>query len=142
MMTPTRLPDGRTAVVLSAHADDLLRADARAIADYLDRFPETTVTQAARQLHTTRRVRGHRAVLRAANRPELVDALRALAAGREHPLLAASALDLRKRLNRVIGRTVSLATLMGEITGGELIAQLEGAGERPHHAQKVDIARD
>ncbi len=71
--------------MLSAHADDLLRADARAIAGYLDRFPESTVTQVARQLHTTRRVRGHRAVLRAANRPELVDGLRALAAGREHP---------------------------------------------------------
>jgi mycobactin polyketide synthetase MbtD len=52
------------------------------------------------------------------------------------------ALDLRKRLNRTIGRTVSLATLMGEITGAELVEQLEGADERSDRAQKVDVSRD
>ncbi|MGE2817270.1 mycobactin polyketide synthase MbtD [Mycobacterium heidelbergense] len=87
------LPDGRIPVLLSAHADELVAADARVIADYLDRFPETTVPQVARQLHQTRRVRRHRAVLRAADRLELIDGLRALAAGREHPLVAGSALD-------------------------------------------------
>lgn len=92
-----RLPDGRTPVLLSAHAGELVAADARAIADYLDRFPETTVPQVARQLHTTRRVRRHRAVLRAADRLELVDGLRALAAGREHPLVASSALGSAPR---------------------------------------------
>lgn len=92
-----RLPDGRIPVLLSAHADELVVADARAIADYLDRFPETTVPQVARQLHKTRRVRTHRAVLRAADRLELVDGLRALAAGREHPLVAGSALGSASR---------------------------------------------
>ncbi|MCV7102224.1 acyl carrier protein, partial [Mycobacterium palustre] len=38
------------------------------------------------------------------------------------------AVDLRKRLKRVVGRTVSLATLMGEITGDELVAQLSESG--------------
>jgi mycobactin polyketide synthetase MbtD len=52
------------------------------------------------------------------------------------------ALDLRNRLKRMIGRTVSLATLMGEITGDELVEKLEGAGERSDTAQKVDISRD
>ena len=52
------------------------------------------------------------------------------------------ALDLRKRLKRTIGRTVSLATLMGEITGDELVEQLGGANERSERAQKVDISRD
>jgi mycobactin polyketide synthetase MbtD len=57
------------------------------------------------------------------------------------------AVELRKRLKRTTGRTVSLATLMGEITGDELVEKLEGADERPaiaqqDVAQKVDIARD
>jgi mycobactin polyketide synthetase MbtD len=52
------------------------------------------------------------------------------------------ALDLRRRLKRTIGRTVSLATLMGEITGAELVEILEGAGERPDRAAKVDVSRD
>jgi mycobactin polyketide synthetase MbtD len=52
------------------------------------------------------------------------------------------ALDLRKRLKRTIGRTVSLATLMSEITGDELVEQLGGASERSEKAQRVDISRD
>lgn len=96
-MAPNRLPDGRTPVLLSAHADELVCADARAIADYLERLPEITVAQAARQLHTTRRVRRRRAVVRAADRVELIDGLRALAAGREHPLVAGSALSSAPR---------------------------------------------
>jgi mycobactin polyketide synthetase MbtD len=92
VMTPPRLPDGRIPVMLSAHADELVSRDALAVADYLDRFPEATVGQVARQLRRTRRVRRHRAVLRATDRLELMDGLRALAAGREHPLVARSAL--------------------------------------------------
>lgn len=91
------LPDGRTPVLLSAHGDELVGVDARAIADYLDRFPETTVAQVARRLRATRRVRGFRAVVRAADRAELVDGLRALAAEREHPLVARSALGAAPR---------------------------------------------
>jgi len=96
-MAPKRLPDARIPVLLSAHARELVSVDARAIADYLDRFPETTVSQVARQLRGTRRIRRHRAVLRAANRLELVDGLRALAAGSEHPLVATSALGSAPR---------------------------------------------
>jgi mycobactin polyketide synthetase MbtD len=96
-MAPKRLPDGRIPVLLSAHAKELVSVDARAIADYLDRFPETTVAQLARQLRRTRRVRRYRAVLRAADRLELIDGLRALAAGSEHPLVARSALGSAPR---------------------------------------------
>ncbi|WP_445159578.1 mycobactin polyketide synthase MbtD [Mycobacterium sp. Dal123C01] len=96
-MVLQRLPDGRIPVLLSAHADELVSADARAIADYLDRFPETTVTEVARQLRRTRRVRRYRAVFRAADRLELIDGLRALADGREHPLVASSALTSAPR---------------------------------------------
>ncbi|MEB3983442.1 mycobactin polyketide synthase MbtD [Mycobacterium sp. 663a-19] len=96
-MSVRRLPDGRTPVLLSAHAGELVSVDARAIADYLERFPETTVDQVARQLRRTRRVRRHRAVLRAADRLELVDGLRALADGLEHPLIARSELSSAPR---------------------------------------------
>jgi mycobactin polyketide synthetase MbtD len=96
-MALKRLPDGRIPVVLSAHADELISADARSIADYLERFPGTTVAQVARQLYRTRRVRRHRAVLRAGGRLELIDGLRALAAGREHPLVGRSALGAAPR---------------------------------------------
>jgi mycobactin polyketide synthetase MbtD len=96
-MALKRLPDGRIPVLVSAHAEELVAADARTIADYLDRFPETTVAQVARQLRRTRRVRRYRAVLRAVDRLELIDGLRALAAGREHPLVASSALSSAPR---------------------------------------------
>jgi mycobactin polyketide synthetase MbtD len=56
------------------------------------------------------------------------------------------AVDLRKRLKRVIGRTVPLAVLLDEITGDELVSKLESAPEsaqvRSGTAQKVDISRD
>jgi mycobactin polyketide synthetase MbtD len=96
-MGSQRLPDGRIPVLLSAHADELVEKDAGAIADYLDRFPEATVSQVARQLRRTRRVRRYRAVLRAGDRRELVDGLRALAAGSEHQLVARSALGSAPR---------------------------------------------
>ncbi len=96
-MALKRLPDGRIPILLSAHADELVSVDARAIADYLDRFPETTLAQVAQRLRRTRRVRRYRAVVRAADRLELIDGLRALAAGREHPLVARSALSSAPR---------------------------------------------
>ena len=40
------------------------------------------------------------------------------------------ALDLRKRLKRIVGRTVPLATLLGGITGTELVSELDAAGEQ------------
>ena len=43
------------------------------------------------------------------------------------------ALDLRKRLTRLTGRTVPLARLLGGITGTDLIAEL---------SEKVDTSRD
>src|SRR5262245_25581226 len=68
LMAAKRLPDGRIPLLLSAHADELISVDAGAIADYLDRFPETTVAQVTQQLRRTRRVRRYRAVLRCADR--------------------------------------------------------------------------
>lgn len=83
-----RLPDGRVPVVLSAHADELIAADAEAILHYLDRGPE--IAAVAATLLRTRRLRRHRAVLRAADIDELADGLRALSTGEDHPLVARS----------------------------------------------------
>ena len=86
------LPDGRVPVLLSAHDETLICQDARAILDYLHRAdtdPDPTADVASTLLRL-RRVRRHRAVLRAADRTELVAGLSALARGEEHPLVARS----------------------------------------------------
>jgi mycobactin polyketide synthetase MbtD len=48
------------------------------------------------------------------------------------------ALDLRKRLLRLTGTKVALATLLGGVTGDELIAGLES----PERSEKVETTRD
>lgn len=95
-MVTSRLPDGRVPVVLSAHDENLIASDARAVLDYLDRTP-CEVAQISAQLTAIRRLRRHRAVLRAADHAELSDGLRALADGREHPLVARSSRRERAR---------------------------------------------
>ena len=87
-MHTNSLPDGRVPVLLSAHAEDLIAADAEAIVGYLDREPD--VHAVAATLLRTRKQRRHRAVVRAADTRELADGLRALAAGDDHPLVARS----------------------------------------------------
>ena len=84
------LPDGRIPVLLSAHAEDLLAQDAAAILAYLDGHAAADVADVAATLLTTRRLRRHRAAIRAADRTELTEALRALADGREDPLTVRS----------------------------------------------------
>lgn len=85
-MVSSRLPDGRVAVLLSAHDEGLLAVDATALGDYLDRH-RCDVAQIAAQLTATRRVRRHRAVVRANDHDELAAGLRAVAAGQPHPLV-------------------------------------------------------
>jgi mycobactin polyketide synthetase MbtD len=86
------LPDGRVPVLLSAHDETLISQDARAILDYLARSGDDNdpTLAVASTLLRLRRVRRHRAVVRAADRSELVAALCALAHGDEHPLVARS----------------------------------------------------
>lgn len=85
-------PDGRVPVLLSAHAEDLLRADARALARHLDQTPAVaSVAAVAAHLARTRRVRRYRTVIRAGDIHELTLGLRAVADGHDHPLVAASA---------------------------------------------------
>ena len=68
------LPDGRVPVLLSAHDETLISQDARAILDYLDRAGEDNdpTLAIASTLLRLRRVRRHRAVVRASDRGELV----------------------------------------------------------------------
>lgn len=87
-MSPTGFPDGRVPVVLSAHAVELLAADAEAILRYLDHDPD--VRAVAATLLRTRRLRRHRAVIRVVDTAELADGLRAIIGGSAHPLVARS----------------------------------------------------
>jgi mycobactin polyketide synthetase MbtD len=90
-MMAHRLPDGRIPVLLSAHEADLIGKDAAAIVGYLQRRLDAPgVAGVAATLLRTRRVRRHRAVVRAADQAELVAGLAALADGDEHPLVAQS----------------------------------------------------
>ncbi|SPM41828.1 polyketide synthase, partial [Mycobacterium numidiamassiliense] len=84
------LPDGRVPVLLTAHDKELIRQEAAGIVDYLDRATESAdvVGAIASSLLRLRRVRRHRAVVRAADRTELVAALSAIARGEDHDLVA------------------------------------------------------
>ncbi|MBU9765736.1 SDR family NAD(P)-dependent oxidoreductase [Mycobacterium sp. TNTM28] len=80
-------PDERTAVLLSAHAEDLIATDAAAILRYLHAHPQVSPADVAATVRSTRRLRRHRAVVRACDRDELVAGLRALVEGVDHPLV-------------------------------------------------------
>jgi mycobactin polyketide synthetase MbtD len=98
-MLTSPLPDGRVAVLLSAHDQELIRQDARAILDYLGGTGANADPAAvASTLLRLRRVRRHRAVVRAADRAELVSGLTALAHGEEHPLVTRSSVGAAPRI--------------------------------------------
>jgi mycobactin polyketide synthetase MbtD len=86
------LPDGRVPVLLSAHDHGLISQDAQAILDYLDRVEQDhdPTADVASTLLRLRRVRRHRAVVRAADRTELVAGLSAVVRDEEHPLVTRS----------------------------------------------------
>jgi len=90
-MSLSHFPDGRVPVLLSAHTEELLAAEATGVADYLDRHGAVGLGAVAAMLLRLRRRRRFRAVVRAHDAAELTAALRALAAGEEHPLVAVSA---------------------------------------------------
>ena len=85
------LPDGRVPVLLSAHDEELIGHDARAILDHLGRTgADTGAAAVASTLLRLRRVRRHRAVVRAADAAELASGLSALTRGEEHHLVTHS----------------------------------------------------
>ncbi|MEO6794017.1 MAG: SDR family NAD(P)-dependent oxidoreductase [Mycobacterium sp.] len=86
---PTVLPDGRIPVLISAHARDLVQAEAGALAGYLnDRSVE--VGAVAQTLRATRPIRRYRAVIRARDTTELISGLEAVYHDVEDPLVARS----------------------------------------------------
>lgn len=89
-MSLSHFPDGRVPALLSAHTEELLAAEATGVADYLDRAGVVGMGAVAAMLLRLRRRRRFRAVVRAHDATELATALRALAAGEEHPLVAVS----------------------------------------------------
>ncbi|BBZ22576.1 SDR family NAD(P)-dependent oxidoreductase [Mycolicibacter hiberniae] len=86
---PTALPDGRIPVLISAHARDLVSAEAGALARWLNTHP-VGVAAVAQTLRATRPVRRYRAVVRARDAAELIAGLDAVYRGEEHPLVARS----------------------------------------------------
>lgn len=86
---PTVLPDGRIPVLISAHARDLLQAEAGALARYLH-AGRADVGAVAQTLRATRPIRRYRTVIRARDAGELISGLDAVYHDDEHPLVARS----------------------------------------------------
>ncbi|MFJ6096112.1 nocobactin polyketide synthase NbtC [Williamsia muralis] len=84
-MRDHRLPDGRTAVLLSADSPELLAAEAGALSGYVRDNPTVTPSAVAAMLMRTRVVRRHRALVMASDRDRLAAGLQALADGGDHP---------------------------------------------------------
>lgn len=134
-MSSGRLPDGRVAVLLSAHDEGLLAADATAILDYIDR-ERRDVGHVAAHLVAMRRVRRHRVVVRAADGDELAAGLRAVSEGREHPLVERSA-------RRAAGRTAFVFPGQGGQwpgMGAEVYRLLPGYRDEIHRLDAAFLA--
>lgn len=87
----TALPDGRVPVLLSAHAADLVAAEAAGLLRYLrSRRDPVSVCAVAHTLRRTRPVRRYRTVIRARDTTELVAGLQAVRRAAEHPLVTRS----------------------------------------------------
>jgi mycobactin polyketide synthetase MbtD len=82
-----RLPNGTIPVLLSADTPDLLHDEAAALLSYAADHPEVAPQAIADMLFRTRTARRHRALAMVADRDALVDALRSVIDGREHPSL-------------------------------------------------------
>jgi mycobactin polyketide synthetase MbtD len=82
-----RMPDDSIPVLLSADTRDLLQEEAAALLSYATDHPEVAPQEIADMLFRTRVARRHRALAMAADRDELLGALRAVLDRREHPAL-------------------------------------------------------
>ncbi|WP_286131856.1 nocobactin polyketide synthase NbtC [Mycobacterium sp. IS-1556] len=78
------MPDGTVPVLLSADTPDLLRAEASALISYLEAQPWVQPQRVASMLFRTRLPRRYRALVMVTDRAGLVEALRAVADGRQH----------------------------------------------------------
>ncbi|MEU1206847.1 nocobactin polyketide synthase NbtC [Nocardia sp. NPDC005825] len=88
-MCSHRLPDGSIPVLLSSDTADGVRAEAAGILDFLESRPAVTPERVADMLFRTRTARRYRALAMVTGREELLDALRAVAAGTAHAAVVA-----------------------------------------------------
>ncbi|MFE5288926.1 SDR family NAD(P)-dependent oxidoreductase [Nocardia sp. NPDC056611] len=88
-MCSHRLPDGSIPVLLSSDTADGVRAEAAGILDFLESRPAVTPERVADMLFRTRTARRYRALAMVTGREELIDALRAVAAGTAHAAVVA-----------------------------------------------------
>ncbi|MEB4209519.1 mycobactin polyketide synthase MbtD [Mycobacterium sp. 94-17] len=133
-MLTHRLPDGRIPVVLSAHDPELVRREASAVADYLGRVgnsADLTAAVASTLLHL-RKVRRHRAVVRAADSTELLAGLAAIAGGEDHELVSHSARTTPPRLAFVFPGQGNQWQAMGADAYRRLPAYREAADRCAH----------
>lgn len=96
-MPSYQFPDGSVPVLVTADSAFGVRAEASAIARYLEKRSWITPDQVSDMIFRTRVPRRYRALALARTRTELLDALRAIAAGIEHPAVVASADPARAR---------------------------------------------
>ncbi|MBF6061635.1 nocobactin polyketide synthase NbtC [Nocardia terpenica] len=95
-MSEYRLPDGTVPVLLSSDTADGLRTEAARLLDYLEAHPAVTPDPVADMLFRTRTARRQRALAVVTTRAELIDVLRAVIAGTEHPALVAGTASARR----------------------------------------------
>ncbi|MFV8311835.1 nocobactin polyketide synthase NbtC [Mycobacteroides chelonae] len=86
-MSSHRLPNGTVPALLSADAPDVLRREASALLTYVLDHPRIAPNRIAGMLFRTRVARRYRALVTVRDHDELVSALRAVVAGRDHALV-------------------------------------------------------
>lgn len=89
-MSSFRLPNGAIPILLTSDTPELIPVDAANLLAYLGNHPEVTPQQIAAMLFRTRVARKHRVLAMVRNREEMVEALRIVIDGREHPLVIRS----------------------------------------------------
>lgn len=90
-MSSYRLPDGSVPILLSADHLGLLPGAAAALLSYVERHPEASPDRLSDMLFRTRSARRYRALAMVDSRTGLIDALRAIVDGRNHPAVVRSA---------------------------------------------------
>nr|WP_231988810.1 nocobactin polyketide synthase NbtC [Mycobacterium sp. 1274761.0] len=86
-MPSHRLPDGTVPILLSGDTPELVSADAAAVFGYVQEHPEVAPDRIADMIFRVRVARRYRALAMVAGADDLSSALRAVADGREHPLV-------------------------------------------------------
>jgi mycobactin polyketide synthetase MbtD len=85
-----RFPDGRVPLLISADSEELVAAEASALAAYLAARPDADVEHVSAELFRVRRIRRYQRLVLADDAASASEALRACASGDSHPALVRS----------------------------------------------------